>query len=445
VIETNTFALSELHSAHLQLLQNRLEQHLGATRYDSLLLHSGVAPTLFRDDQNYPFHACAPFRHWVPLTNVENCFLHLVPGRRPTLLFHQPADFWHQAAAVPNNWWSDAFDIVATPDLESARRALPGDLSRTAYIGEDFMGLPTWDVAAINPAPLLTRLDFDRAWKSPYELHCLRAASRLGVRGHRAAHKAWREGCSEFGIQLAYLEACRMRESELPYNSIIAANEHSAVLHYQLLDRKSPAERRSFLIDAGADYAGYASDITRSYASEDNDFAALIAGMEEVQQSLCSSVRSGVDWRDVHLSAHQHVAELLHDSGIIRCDAAEALDTGVSSVFLPHGVGHLLGLQVHDVGGRLADAEGHEIPPPQGHPSLRLTRILEEGFVVTMEPGLYFIDQLLEQARGDARGRHIDWARVDSLRPYGGIRIEDDLAVTRSGCENLTRDAFSEV
>ena len=76
---------------------------------------------------------------------------------------------------------------------------------------------------------------------------------------------------------------------------------------------------------------------------------------------------------------------------------------------------------------------------------MRLTRILEESFVVTMEPGLYFIDQLLEQARADARGRHIDWTRVDALRPYGGIRIEDDLAVTRSGCENLTRDAFSEV
>ena len=80
-----------------------------------------------------------------------------------------------------------------------------------------------------------------------------------------------------------------------------------------------------------------------------------------------------------------------------------------------------------------------------GHPYLRLTRVLEENFVVTMEPGLYFIDQLLEQARADHRGAKINWARVEHFRPFGGIRIEDNLAITANGCENLTRDAFAEL
>jgi Xaa-Pro dipeptidase len=100
-------------------------------------------------------------------------------------------------------------------------------------------------------------------------------------------------------------------------------------------------------------------------------------------------------------------------------------------------------LQVHDVGGWQRSAAGGEIARPPGHPYLRLTRRLEAGFVVTMEPGLYFIDSLLAQARADSRGAHINWSRVENLRNYGGIRIEDDLGVTASGCENLTRDAFA--
>jgi len=97
---------------------------------------------------------------------------------------------------------------------------------------------------------------------------------------------------------------------------------------------------------------------------------------------------------------------------------------------------------VHDVGGFMRSEDGGEIERPAGHPYLRLTRKLEPGFVVTMEPGIYFIPQLLEQARADGRGRHINWTRLEGLARFGGIRIEDDLAVTAGGCENLTRDAF---
>jgi Xaa-Pro dipeptidase len=161
-----------------------------------------------------------------------------------------------------------------------------------------------------------------------------------------------------------------------------------------------------------------------------------------MQQRLCADVRAGVDWRDVQQRAHELTAEVLRDGDLIRCSAASAVGTGVTRVFLPHGIGHLLGLEVHDVGGLMRTAEGGEIERPEGHPYLRLTRVLEAGFVVTMEPGIYFIPQLLEAARADGRGRHINWSRVEALAHFGGIRIEDDLAVTATGCENLTRDAF---
>ncbi len=165
--------------------------------------------------------------------------------------------------------------------------------------------------------------------------------------------------------------------------------------------------------------------------------------MDELQQSLCAAVRPGIEWRDLHQTAHLLLAELLRDAGIIHVEANEALERGITRVFLPHGLGHLLGLQVHDVGGFQSSPDSPPRPAPAEHPHLRLTRTLEEDFVVTMEPGLYFIDSLLEAAQHGPLRDAIDWLRVDALRPCGGIRIEDDLVVTRDGHDNLTRQAFA--
>jgi Xaa-Pro dipeptidase len=100
---------------------------------------------------------------------------------------------------------------------------------------------------------------------------------------------------------------------------------------------------------------------------------------------------------------------------------------------------------VHDVGGVMGDSQGGERQRPAGHPYLRLTRMLEPGVVVTVEPGIYFIDSLLTAARADSRGDHIDWSMVDRLRPYGGIRIEDNVVTTAGAPENMTRDAFAQL
>jgi Xaa-Pro dipeptidase len=112
-------------------------------------------------------------------------------------------------------------------------------------------------------------------------------------------------------------------------------------------------------------------------------------------------------------------------------------------VFFPHGIGHLLGLQVHDVGGIMGDVQGAERKRPEGHPHLRLTRMLEPGVVVTVEPGIYLIDSLLAAAHADERRAHIDWAVVEELKPFGGVRIEDNVVATASIPENMTRDAFA--
>jgi Xaa-Pro dipeptidase len=427
---------------HIDAVCERTAQALAACGYAGLLVHAGSPLTVFEDDRTYPFEANAPFKVWVPLADAPGSFVWFEPGSAPRLIVERPEDYWYKAADVPAGYWVRHFDVRGAPDRAAARAELPAELARAAYLGDVFAELGAWGVGAVNPAPLMRRLDYARARKSAYELECLREASRLGALGHRAAAAAFEGGASEFEIELAFLEACGLREQELPYNPIIALNASGAVLHYQLLEKRAPPERLSLLIDAGAEFGGYASDITRTYSAGDHDFAALITLVDHMQQALCRQVRAGVDWREVHLNAHELTASVLREAELIRCSAEEAVATGVTRVFLPHGIGHLLGLEVHDVGGLMRSADGGDIPRPEGHPHLRLTRTLEEGFVVTMEPGIYFIGQLLAAARADGRGRHINWSRVEALARFGGVRIEDDLAVRSSGCENLTREAF---
>jgi Xaa-Pro dipeptidase len=433
--------LEDTFAAHIAVVCERSARALEACGYDGLLVYAGSLQPVFEDDRTYPFEANAPFKVWAPLSDAPGSFLWFEPGLAPRLILERPEDYWYKPVDAPRGYWVRHFDVRTVSDRRAARGELPPDLSRAAYIGDDFAELASWRLAALNPPPLLRRLDYVRAAKTPYELVCLREANRLAVLGHRAAASAFAAGASGFEIELAFLEACGLREQELPYNPIIALNADAAVLHYQVLEKQPPRERLSLLIDAGAEFAGYASDVTRTH-SPDAEFAALIARMDRMQQALCAGVRAGVDWRDVQLEAHRRTAEVLREADLIRCSAEQAVESGVTSVFLPHGIGHLLGLEVHDVGGFLRAPDRGEIPRPEGHPYLRLTRVLEDGFVVTMEPGIYFIAQLLAAARADGRGRHINWPRVEALSRFGGIRIEDDLAVTATGCENLTREAF---
>jgi Xaa-Pro dipeptidase len=320
---------------------------------------------------------------------------------------------------------------------------LPVDRDKVVLIGEIDDEAHAFGIDRINPSSTLNVLHYARGIKTGYELACLRLASRRGATGHIAAEVAFREGKSEFEIHRAYCKAVSHTDVELPYSNIIALNQNGAVLHYTNLQREVPAESRSFLIDAGARVHGYSSDITRTYSNGDTRFAALIERMESMQLDIVSRVKAGVDYRDMHVETHRLLAGVLNDTELATGDPDTLIATGVTSAFFPHGLGHLLGLQVHDVGGFMESEGGTTIDPPSGHPFLRLTRVLEEDMVLTIEPGVYIIDMLLENLRGTPAEGHVNWKTVDALRPFGGIRIEDDVRVLADGSENLTRDAFA--
>jgi Xaa-Pro dipeptidase len=436
-------ALGALYAAHLDVLQKRHDHALEKAGASHVVIYSGNPKLAFLDDYYHPFKANPHFVGWLPLTALPFSYVVYTPGETPVLIYFQPHDYWHVVPGAPDGYWASHFDIRIVHSTDEIAAHLPENREKSIAIGEFDDEALAFGIDRINPTTAVNILHYARGSKTEYELAIMRLAADRGAAGHVAAEAAFRAGSSEFDIHRAYCEAVSHVDAELPYGNIIALNEHGAVLHYTNLDRSVPERTRSFLIDAGAQVHGYASDITRTYSHTDSQFQALIDRMNTMELAIVEKVRAGVDYRDLHVGTHRMLAEVLVDAELASGDPDTLLETGVTSAFFPHGLGHLLGIQVHDVGGHQENESGTVISPPDGHPFLRLTRVLTEDMVLTIEPGLYVIDMLLENLRGTPAESHVNWATVDWLRPFGGVRIEDDVRVMANGQENLTRDAFA--
>lgn len=438
-------ALGALYAAHLESVKERHDHALEQAGASHAVIFSGAPKLAFLDDYYHPFKANPHFVGWAPLTALPFSYIVYTPGEIPVLVYYQPRDYWHVVPGSPSGYWTEHFDIRVIHETDEAAALLPQDREKCIAIGEFDDESLAFGIDRINPNTAVNILHFARGVKTDYELAVMRLAAERGAAGHLAAEAAFRDSQPEFEIHRAYCQAVSHTDPELPYGNIIALNEHGAVLHYTNLDRVPPNKVRSFLIDAGAQVHGYASDITRTYSMDDQRFADLIARMDKLELEIVDEVRAGVDYRELHVGAHSKIAEVLVEAELAHGSPDTLLETGVTSAFFPHGLGHLLGIQVHDVGGHQHDEAGTIVDPPSGHPFLRLTRVLKEDMVLTIEPGIYVIDMLLENLRGTPAESHVNWDTVDWLRPYGGIRIEDDVRVMADSRENLTRDAFARV
>jgi Xaa-Pro aminopeptidase len=222
------------------------------------------------------------------------------------------------------------------------------------------------------------------------------------------------------------------------YGSIVGSGPNGAVLHV------SPSKRALqsgdiVLVDAGAEFGSYASDVTRTFPVDaafsgiQRDLYQLVLG---VQEAAIAAAGPGVEYRDLHMGAALGIATGLRDLGILRGDPQDLVDRDAHALFFVHGLGHMLGLATHDAGGCLV---GRNPSDRFGLKWLRADLPLQPGYVVTVEPGVYFIDAVLsDPARREKYADAVDWARVDSLRGFGGIRIEDDVLVTETGSEVLS-------
>jgi Xaa-Pro aminopeptidase len=384
-----------------------------------------------RDDSAYRFETHSEYFY---LTDRNS------PGG---VLAFDPADGWTDFSApvtVEDRLWSgasdDSRDGPTTDDL-------PAWLEARSACSVAWLGSPPAD--APLDAGLAQDLRFGLATvrrpKDEVELARMRVANDATNAGFRAALPLLREGVSEREVQVELeAEAFRHGSEAMAYDTIIGGGANSAVLHF------APSSRRFrtgelVLIDAGAQYLGYASDVTRTYpvgGSLSSIQQEIHAVVHRAEQAAIEHCRPGVEWRDVHLVAALSIAEGLAAIGLLKGDPATLVESGAAWLFFPHGIGHLVGLGVRDAGGvPLRERRGD----PKPYPNLRINLPLEPGFVVTVEPGVYFVPAILGDPENRGRYRDaVDWGRVDQLLGFGGVRIEDDVLITVDGYEVMTGD-----
>ena len=431
--------MKDLYRDHVATRQAAGERALDETGFTALVLHSGTQFHYFGDDMHAPHHPNPHFASWVPLTGEQHLLL-VRPGQRPLLVRVAPEDYWYEQAPLGDPFWAGEFDIE---EVASATAAWKLVLTKgyVAYIGDAPATARKHGIEAsgVNPEKLTALLDWDRSFKTEYEVACLVEAEQAAARGHVAAREAFLGGASELAIHHSYVRAVGCIDHQLPYESIVALDEKGAILHY--LGKRSESRGEVLLIDSGATYNGYASDITRTWTTDKCDarFRDLVSGLDAVQQELCEAVRPGLPYADLHRDAHVLIGNLLHELGVLKVGGEDALAKGLTRPFFPHGLGHFLGIQVHDVAGHQAGPSGGRNEPPADHPFLRTTRTIDVGQVFTVEPGVYFIPMLLREPRAGAHAALLDWDLIDALTPCGGVRIEDNLLVTPEGHRNLTR------
>ncbi|XP_049849674.1 xaa-Pro dipeptidase-like [Schistocerca gregaria] len=314
--------------------------------------------------------------------------------------------------------------------------------SGSRCMSADFKGIERF---LLNKDVLYHELCECRVVKTELELELLRYVNRISSEAHMHVMKSVRPDMMEYQIEANfchyayYYGGCR----NTSYTCICASGENGSVLHYGHAAAPNSRQIRSgdmVLLDMGAEYHCYASDITRSYPVT-GKFTEQQRGVYEVvrraQMEVISRLKPGVFWPDMHRFAERCLCEGMKKLGLVRGDVEEMMKNHVGSLFMPHGLGHLMGIDTHDVGGFLGDVCERSEEPGLRH--LRCWRKLEAGMVITVEPGIYFNWAELEEAMLDPSLKpFLAEEELVKYRYFGGVRIEDDVVVTPDGCEVLT-------
>ena len=273
-----------------------------------------------------------------------------------------------------------------------------------------------------------------RRAKDASELARMEKAAQITYSGHMAGLTKAHVGMTERELQIEIESTFYMAgASRTAYGSIVGSGSNASILHFAPTKKKFRSNE-IILVDAGAEFEGYASDVTRTYPVGEK-FTGIQKNIYElvlsVQESAIQKIKPGVEYKELHLNASLEIASGLKDLGILKGTPEGLVEQDAQAIFFPHGLGHLLGLATHDAGGCL---EGRLPSERASLRNLRADLPLEENYVVTIEPGIYFIKTLLEDSQTRAIHKEtVAWSVVDQLKDFGGIRIEDDIVVTADG------------
>jgi Xaa-Pro aminopeptidase len=402
-------------------LARRREAVASAWELDAgvVLIEAGhVIPVPGRADRAYPFRS-------------HSEYLYLTDRERPGgVLAFDPGEGWLEFVEPVT-----AKELLWT-GLEGDREGVPDGTRPLGELEDWLHGRPARRLGATSEpdVELQDALIRVRRPKDELELDRMGAAERATRSGFAELVRLIEPGRTERELQIA-LEAAFQRSGAdfLAFETIVAAGNHAAVLHF------SPTQRELrdgdlLLVDAGAEVRGYASDVTRTYpvgGSFTGEQAILYETVRRACEAAIAACRPGVEWHDVHRVAALVIADGLVDLGVLRGERETLVESGAVTLFLPHAVGHMVGLGVRDASA--ASDEARE--PEPGLPAMRVDITLEERHVWTVEPGVYFVPPLL----GRERGRDdIVWDRLDALTGLGGVRIEQNVLITDDGCDVLT-------
>lgn len=336
-------------------------------------------------------------------------------------------------SAIISKWAPPKIFILDGINTDSGRQSLTATF-------------PEMESHNIDRESLYPVLAESRSIKTEEELKVMKYANQVASAAHVELMRKCRPGLMEYALESIFKNICYLEGGcrRIPYTPICASGPNGAILHYG--HGTSPNNRQVdngdlLLLDLGCEYYCYGSDITCTFPADGrftSEQRLVYEAVLAAHTAVLKTMKPGLKWTDMHLLAEREILSKLKAGGLLKGSVDEMVDYRIGALFMPHGLGHLLGMETHDVGGYIEGLHPQRSDLP-GLKSLRTARVLEEGMVITVEPGCYFNPFLLNPAfNNPAQAKYLIKSRLQTFMSFGGVRIEDDVIVTKDGAESMT-------